>query len=194
MPVSSTFHPREPHPNLLEESMIKAIATLVVLLLAATLIYAATRPDTFHVERAVSIKAPPEKIYPLINDFHQWEAWTPYNKDPAMKKTFSGNVSGPGAGYAWQGNGEVGQGNIEITQSLAPTKIGLDLHMIKPFEGHNQVEFTLASASDTTTVTWAMHGTQAYIAKVMGLFFNMDKMVGKDFEVGLANLKAVAEK
>jgi hypothetical protein len=174
--------------------MIKTIAIVVVVLIAAILVYAATRPDSFHIERSLSIKAAPEKIFPLINDFHEWDAWTPYNKDPAMKKTFSGNASGKGAAYAWEGNKEVGQGNIEITQSSPPKKVALDLHMIKPFEGHNQVEFTLKPNGDSTTVTWAMDGKQNFMVKVVGLFFSMDNMVGKDFEAGLAKLKAIAEK
>lgn len=174
--------------------MLKNIAFALVAIVTLILIYAATRPDTFHVERTISVKAPPEKIFPLINDFRQWEAWTPYNKDPAMKKTLSGNANGKGAAYAWEGNSEVGQGNIEITESSAPAKIALDLHMIKPFEGHNQVEFTLAPTDGSTTVTWAMNGTRNFIVKVMGLFFSMDRMVGKDFELGLANLKSIAEK
>lgn len=174
--------------------MLQTIVILVVVLIAAVLIYAASKPGAFHVQRSTSIKAPPEKIFPLINDFHAWDGWTPYNKDPAMKKTFSGNASGKGAAYAWEGNREVGQGSIEITESSPPSWIDFHLHMIKPFEGHNHVTFTLESKGDSTNVTWALDGTQAYIAKVMGLFMNMDQMVGKDFEVGLARLKAISEK
>lgn len=174
--------------------MLQPIVILVIVLLAAVLAYAATKPDTFHIQRSTSIKAPPEKIFQLINDFHQWDAWTPYNKDPAMKKMFSGNASGKGAAYAWTGNPAVGQGSIEITGSTPPSRIDLHLHMIKPFEGHNQITFTLEPYGDSTIVTWAMNGRQAYIAKVMGLFMDMDQMVGKDFEAGLAKLKTTAEK
>ncbi len=174
--------------------MLKTLAITVVALVAVILLFAATRPDSFHVARAVDIKAAPEKIFPLINDFHLWEGWTPYNKDPAMTKTFSGNASGAGAVYAWQGNQEVGKGSIEITGTTPPTRLALDLHMMEPFEGHNKVVFTLDATGDSTRVTWAMDGTQNFLVKVMGLLFNMDKMVGKDFEAGLSRLKAVAEK
>ncbi len=174
--------------------MLMLILIAVFIILAAAIIYAATKPDTFHVERSVSIKASPEKMFPFINDFHQWDEWTPYNKDPAMKKTFSGSASGTGAAYAWEGNKEVGKGNITITGTTPPNKIELDLHIIEPFEGRNAVVFTLNAAGDATHVTWGMDGKQNFIVKIMGLFFNMDKMVGKDFEVGLARLKSVAEK
>jgi hypothetical protein len=174
--------------------MFKTVAIVIVVLIAIVLIYAATRPDTFHVERSISIKAAPEKIFPLINDFHQWNEWTPYNKDPAMKKIYSGNTSGKGAAYAWEGNKEVGKGAISITGTTPPTKVEFDLHMIEPFEGHNQVIFTLNTTGDSTAVTWGMDGTRNYIVKVMGLFLSMDQMVGKDFETGLAKLKALAEK
>lgn len=174
--------------------MLQTLVILVIMLFAVVLAYAATKPDTFHVQRATGIKAPPEKIFQLINDFHRWDAWTPYNKDPAMKKTFSGSASGKGAAYAWDGNREVGRGSIEITESSPPSRIDLHLHMIKPFEGHNHVAFTLEPTGDSTHVTWTLDGTQAYMAKVMGLFMDMDQMVGKDFEVGLAKMKSAAEK
>ena len=146
------------------------------------------------IDKDITIKAPPEKIFGLINDFHQWGTWSPYNKDPAMKKTFSGAASGKGAAYAWEGNKEVGKGDISITESESPTRIAFDLHMIEPFEGRNHVVIALKPSGDATTVTWGMDGTQAFFVKIMGLFFSMDKMVGKDFEVGLANLKTLAEK
>lgn len=174
--------------------MLKAVVIVIVALFAIVLIYAATKPDDFHVERSVSIKAPPEKLFALINDFHLWNEWTPYNKDPAMKKTYSGSASGKGAAYAWAGNKEVGKGEIAITESEPSSRIAFDLHMIEPFEGHNHVVFALKAAGDSTSVSWIMEGTQAYFVKVMGIFFNMDKMIGKDFEVGLAKLKTVAEK
>jgi uncharacterized protein YndB with AHSA1/START domain len=174
--------------------MFETIAIAGAVLIAVVVIFAATRADAFHVERTVDIKAAPEKIFPLINDFHQWDAWTPYNKDPAMQKTFSGNTSGAGACYAWQGNKQVGKGSIEITVTTPPTRVALDLHMMEPFEAHNKVVFTLSAAGDTTSVTWGMDGRQSFLLKAMGLFFSMDKMVGKDFEVGLRRLKAAVEK
>ncbi len=173
--------------------MLKITVLAIVILLAIILVYAATRPDELHVERTITIKAPPEKIFALINDFRQWNEWTPYNKDPAMKKTFSGSTSGKGAVYAWEGNSEVGKGEISITDAT-PSRIAFDLHMIKPFEARNVVVFTLKASGDSTEVMWGMDGRQNLIAKVMGLFFDMDRMVGKDFEAGLARLKAIAEK
>jgi Polyketide cyclase / dehydrase and lipid transport len=173
--------------------MFETISIIIVALVAILLIYAATRKNTFHIERSIDIKAPPEKLFPLINDFHEWDKWTPYNKDPAMKKTFSKNASGKGAVYAWEGNKTVGKGEIAITESMPPARVALDLHMIQPFEGRNHVVFALRPAGDATTVSWIMEGTQAYFVKLMGLFFNMDKMVGRDFEIGLANLKTLAE-
>lgn len=174
--------------------MLIKILIGVALLIAVVLILAATRPDTFSVERSASIKAAPEKIFPLINDFHQWDAWTPYNKDREMKKSYSGAASGVGASSAWEGNREVGQGSITISESVPPTKIVMDLQMVKPFNCRNRVEFTLTPTADATTVRWAMSGASNYFSKLMGLFINMDKMVGKDFETGLAGLKSLAEK
>ena len=174
--------------------MFRNIAIAVVVLITAIIVFATTRPDVFSVERSVSIKAAPEKIFPLINDFHQWDAWTPFNKDREMKKTYSGAPSGVGASSAWVGNREVGQGSITITESIPPAKIIMDLQMVKPFNCRNRVEFTLMPTVDATTVRWAMSGTSNYFSKLMGLFINMDRMVGRDFEVGLAGLKKTAEK
>jgi len=160
----------------------------------AILIYAATRPNTFHVERTIDIKASPEKLFGLINDFRQWDAWTPYNKDPAMKKTYSDKTSGKGASYAWEGNKEVGKGEIAITESEPNSRIAFDLHMIEPFEGRNHVVIALKAAGGTTTVTWILEDHHSYFLKLMSVFINMDKMIGNDFETGLARLKSIAEK
>jgi uncharacterized protein YndB with AHSA1/START domain len=174
--------------------MIKKIGIAVVVLLAALLIYAATQPDTFRIQRATSIKAPPEKIFAVLNDFLRWEAWSPWEKkDPAMKRTFSAVTGGKGAVYAWEGNRDVGQGRMEIAESVAPSKVAIKLDFVKPFETHNIVEFTLEPKADSTNVTWTMQGPMPYISKLITVFVNMDSMVGKDFEAGLANLKAVAE-
>ena len=175
--------------------MLKTIAIVVVLLIAGVLIFAATKPDSFNVRRATTIKAPPDKIYPYINDLQQWRAWSPYeNKDPAMKRSFSGPGAGTGAAYAWDGNNQVGQGRMEIASTIAPTLVAIQLDFIKPFEGHNMAEFKLEPQGDATQVTWLMTGPAPFITKLMSVFINMDKMIGTDFEVGLANLKAVAEK
>jgi len=174
--------------------MIKTIAIVAVVLIAAILVFAATRPDTFRVQRATTINAPPEKIFGLINDLHKWAAWSPYErKDPAMTRTHSGAMSGKGAAYEWEGDKNVGKGRMEITDTSPPSKVTIKLDFVKPFEAHNIVEFTLEPKGDSTNITWAMHGPSPYVSKVMGLFFDMDSMVGKDFEAGLANLKTVAE-
>ena len=174
---------------------IAYIAAVIVVIVAGILIYAATRPDTFRVQRTASIKAPPDKIFPLINDLHAWSAWSPYEKkDPAMKRTFSGAPSGKGAVYEWDGDKNVGKGRMEIIDATQPTKVVIKLDFIKPFEGHNTAEFTMEPKGDNTVVTWAMYGPSAFMMKVMGIFMNMDNMIGNDFAVGLANLKAIAEK
>jgi uncharacterized protein YndB with AHSA1/START domain len=174
--------------------MVKKIVIAAVVLLAALLVYAATKPDTFRVERSASIKAPPEKIFAVLNDFLRWEAWSPWEKkDPAMKRTFSAVTSGKGAVYAWEGNRDVGQGRMEIAESVAPSKVAIKLDFVKPFETQNIVEFTLEPKGDSTNVTWAMQGPMPYISKLITVFVNMDSMVGKDFEAGLANLKAITE-
>jgi uncharacterized protein YndB with AHSA1/START domain len=174
--------------------MLKTIA-IVVVLIVAILIYAATMPDTFRVQRSASIKAPPEKIFPLINDLHGWGSWSPWEKkDPEMKRTYRGAAQGKGAVYEWDGNNQVGKGRMEITEASPPSRVAIKLDFIKPFEAHNMAEFTLDAQGDSTKVTWAMHGPNSYIAKAMHIFFSMDSMVGEDFETGLANLKAVTEK
>lgn len=175
--------------------MIKTIAMVLVLLIAALLIYAATKPDSFRIERSTTIKAPPEKIFALINDFHQWEAWSPWEKiDPALKRTYSGEANGVGAVYEWSGNKDIGQGRMEIVESVPSAKVMLKLDFVTPFEAHNKVDFTLAQQGDVTKVTQAMYGPSPYISKLMTIFFSMEQMVGKKYEEGLANLKAITEK
>jgi len=175
--------------------IIAIIAIVLVVAIAITLILAATKPDTFSVQRATTVKAPPERIFPLINDFHQWATWSPYeNKDPAMKRSYSGTASGKGAVYAWEGNKNVGSGRMEILDASAPAKIVIKLDFFTPFEGHNTAEFTMLPQGDATNVTWLMYGPLPFMGKIMHVFVNMDRMVGKDFEIGLANLKRVTEK
>jgi len=174
--------------------LFKLIVIAIVVIIIAILIFASTKPDTIHVERSVNIKAPPEKIFPLINDFHQWDLWTPFNKDPAMKKTYSGSASGKGAVYAWAGNKEVGSGDVTIMETMPPNKLVMSLHMITPFEGRNVATFTISPAGDSTKVTWSLDDKHKLLVKVMGLFMNLEKMIGGNFEVGLAKMKTVAEK
>jgi uncharacterized protein YndB with AHSA1/START domain len=175
--------------------IIAIVAVVLAIAIAIVLILAATKPNTFSVQRATTVKAPPEKIFPLINDFHQWGTWSPYeNKDPAMKRSYSGAESGKGAVYAWDGNNNVGSGRMEILDTSQPSKIVIKLDFFKPFEGHNTAEFTMLPQGDVTNVTWLMHGPAVFMSKVMQVFMNLDKMIGKDFEVGLANLKRLSEK
>jgi hypothetical protein len=175
--------------------MIKKIIIVIVVLIAGILLYATTRPDTFQVQRSAAIKAPPQKIFPLINDFKRWDAWSPWeNKDPAMKRTFSATTSGKGATYAWEGNKEVGKGRMEITESAPSSAVALKLEFLEPFESRAAVRFALEPKGELTQVTWTMNGPMPYISKVITIFCDMDAMIGKDYETGLANLKAVAEK
>ncbi len=167
---------------------------IVVLLIAALLVSAATRPDTFHIERSTNIAAAPENIFPLINDFTNWDSWSPWaGKDPNMKTLISDTTSGQGASYAWEGNKQVGAGSMTIIDSSPPEKVGIQLNFIKPFKAQNTATFTLAVQGEKTSVTWALDGPQQFMNKLMGLFMNMDRMVGKDFETGLASMKSLAE-
>ena len=173
---------------------IAVIVAMLVLAIAVILILAATKPDRFSVQRATTVKAPAEKIFPLINDFRRWGSWSPYeHKDPVMKRSFSGAASGKGAVYAWDGNKNVGSGRMEILDATAPAKIVIKLDFFTPFEGHNTAEFTMLPQGDGTNLTWLMHGPAPFMAKIMHVFMNIDRMVGKDFEIGLANLKRLTE-
>jgi uncharacterized protein YndB with AHSA1/START domain len=175
--------------------MLKTVLLIVAAAIALLLIYASTRPDTFAVERSTTIAAPASKLFPLINDMRQFNTWNPYaRKDPAMKAEYSGLAAGPGAVFDFQGNKDVGKGRISVTGATEPSLVTMQLDMWEPFEGHNTVNFILAPDGAGTRVTWAMHGPSAFITKLMGIFFNMDQLIGKDFEAGLANLKQVAEK
>ena len=179
--------------------IIAIIAVVLAIVVAIVLILAATKPNTLSVQRATTVRATPERIFPLINDFHQWGSWSPYeNKDPAMKRSFSGAADGKGAVYGWEGNKNVGSGRMEIMDTSKPSKIVIKLDFFTPFEGHNTAEFTMLPQGDatslTTNVTWLMHGPAPFMSKVMQVFINLDNMIGKDFEIGLANLKRLTEK
>lgn len=175
--------------------MIKTIVMVLVVLVAGILIFASTKPDTFRVERTTSIKAPAEKIFAVINDFHKWEAWSPWEKlDPEMKRTHSGAPSGKGAVFTWEGNSKVGAGRMEIMESTPSSRIVIKLDFIKPLEAHNTAELTLEPRGNTTVVTWAMYGPAPFISKLVQVFVSMDSMIGKAFETGLATMKTVAER
>ena len=174
---------------------LKLAVFVLLAVMVVVFLLALTKPAIFRVQRSTRIKAPAEKIFPFINDFRGWAAWSPYTKlDPAMKQTFSGAQSGQGAVYEWDGSGKAGAGRMEIVESLPASKIGIDLHFLKPFEAHNKAEFTMTPQGDETEVTWAMFGPALFISKVMQVFCNLDKLVGRDFEVGLENLKTASER
>ncbi|NHZ89047.1 polyketide cyclase [Massilia sp. CCM 8733] len=175
--------------------MIRRIALVLVVLIIGILGMAAMQPDTFSVTRSVAIQAPPEKILGLVGDFRQWQSWSPWERlDPSMQRVHSGAPSGKGALYAWTGNDDVGAGRMEIIEFAPPAKVVIKLDFIKPFETSNMTEFTLVPKDGQTQVSWTMSGPMPFISKVMSVFMSMDRIIGKDFDKGLANLKAVAEK
>lgn len=150
--------------------------------------------DIFRIARSATIAAPPERIAPHIQDFRAWEKWSPYEKlDPQMKKTFSGAERGEGASYAWEGNSKAGAGSMTITVAT-PQRTSIALHFTKPMRSKNTAEFTLDPSGDGTRVTWTMTGPNTLMTKLMGIFVNMDKMIGRAFEEGLGSLKDIVEK
>jgi uncharacterized protein YndB with AHSA1/START domain len=178
-------------------SVLQILGIVVIALLfalAGILAYAASKPNEFRIERSRDIKASPERIFALINDLRSWGAWSPYEKrDPEMHRTYSGADSGKGAVYQWDGDKNVGAGRMEIVDITPPSRIIIKLDFIRPMEGHNTAEFSLAPRGNMTRVTWAMFGPAPFMSKLMQVFISFDKMIGKDFEQGLDNLKALAE-
>lgn len=174
--------------------MLKSIGTIVVLAIVAILLLALTKPSTFRVERSTTIAAPPEKIVSFLNDFHHWDAWSPWaHLDPNMKTAYSGPPAGVGSVYEWEGNSKVGKGRMEIL-SVEPAKTSVKLDFLKPFEGHNIADFVLEPQGPSTRVHWIMNGPVPFFpGKVMSVFTTMDKVIGPDFDKGLANLKSAAE-
>nr|HET7858124.1 SRPBCC family protein [Caldimonas sp.] len=170
------------------------VAIVVVIAVVVVLALAAMRPGSFAVQRSAEMRAPAGAIYPLIADFREWPRWSPWERlDPGMKRTLSGAESGTGAVYAWEGSSKVGAGRMEIRDVAPPSKVVIQLDFIKPFEGHNVTEFALVPKGDATDVQWTMRGPATFVMKLMGLFMNMDRMIGRDFERGLANLKSTVE-
>jgi Polyketide cyclase / dehydrase and lipid transport len=175
--------------------VIVIIAVVIALAIAAILIFAATKPDTFSVQRSATMNAPAEKIFAILNDFQLWRGWSPWeNKDPEMKRTYEGSERDKGAVYAWDGNKNVGSGRMEILEATTPSRVLIKLDFFKPFEGHNTAEFTMSPQGNATNVDWVMRGPAPFMFKVMEVFISCDKMIGKDFETGLANLKTLVEK
>ena len=167
----------------------------IVLVVAFFLVLGLTGPTDFSIVRQADYRATPQAVFGQINDFHHWAAWSPWEKmDPALQRNYSGPTSGVGAKYAWVGNKKVGEGNMEITHSEPNTSLLLDLQFLKPFQADNVTEFTVLPKGDLTTLKWEMRGRRPFFIRMMRLFMDMDKMVGKDFETGLANLRGVVEK
>lgn len=170
-------------------------SALIACLVIGVLGLAATKPDVFRLQRSIVIDAMPENIFPLINDLRAHESWNPFDRpDPDTRKTHAGATQGAGAVYAWNGKGPAGAGRLSILESEPPSRIGMRLEMLKPFKSSNEVTFTLVPAGGAATnLTWSMQGHVPYPAKIMHTLFNMDRVIGKQFEAGLASLKAIAE-
>jgi hypothetical protein len=165
-----------------------------IALVGCLLAFVATRPDTFRIQRTTVIEAPPEHVFPFIEDFRKYDLWSPYEKyDPSMLRTYSGADKGKGAVYEWNGNGKAGKGRMEIAHTSPPLMAVIRLDFVRPFETQNIVEFTLRREGSSTRVDWAMRGANPYIVKLMQLVVNMDRVIGRDFEAGLASLKSLAE-
>ena len=168
---------------------------IIAIVIIAFLVIASMRPSTFSLQRSINVNATPEKIFPHLNDFKNWGVWSPWEKmDPDLKRSFSGSASGKGAHYSWIGNKKVGEGNMEITRSVPSSNIELNLNFLKPFKASNVTEFKITPNGNMTNVNWEMRGPLNLFMKIMHMFMNMDKMVGKDFEAGLANLKSIVER
>lgn len=175
--------------------MLKIALIVFVVAVGTLLVYAATRPDTFRIERSTSIGAPPEKVFPHVASVRNWAAWSPWEKmDPDMKRTYGGPESGVGASQSWAGNSKVGEGSMEVVESQPSSRLLLKLDFLKPFEAHNMAEFTFTPEAGGTRVVWSMYGPSNFISKLMSVFMSMDAMVGPQFEQGLADLKRITEK
>ncbi len=174
--------------------MLINLLLVVGVLVAVFLIVVAMRPAEFRISRRALIGAPPPVVFAQVNDFHYWEAWNPWGKiDPAMQQTYEGPASGKGARYAWVGNKEVGEGRMTITESRPSDLILIKLEFLKPFPAVNTTEFTFQPEGDQTLVTWTMTGRHNFMVKAVCLFMNMDRMIGGQFEKGLAAMKSVVE-
>ncbi len=176
------------------KKLILGLLALIVIGVVVLCVVVAMQPADFKITRSATFNAPPEKVFEQVNDFHKWEAWSPWAKiDPNMKTTYSGATSGKGAGYAWIGNDEVGEGKMTITESRPTDMVKIDLEFIKPFAAKNVTEFNIKPNGDKSDVTWTMTGTNNFMMKAFGLVMNMDKLVGGDFEKGLTQMKPIVE-
>jgi uncharacterized protein YndB with AHSA1/START domain len=177
-------------PMLIVAVLVVGITAILTALAVAT----SFQSDEMNVSRSTTIAAPPEAVFKVVNDFHQWDAWSPWAKlDPAMKVSYSGPAEGVGATYYWSGNNDVGEGTNTLVESKPAEKIAMRLEMIRPMAGTSDVQFTFVPEGAGTKVTWAMQGKKPFIGKVIGLFMDCEKMCGDQFNEGLANLKKVVE-
>jgi hypothetical protein len=175
--------------------MLRKILLILAIVLIAFAVFIQSRPAAFSVQRSATMAAAPEKIFPHLNDFHLWDAWSPWNElDAQMQKTYSGSPSGVGAVYEWKGNDDVGSGRMTVTEAVPNEKVAIRLEFFKPMEATNPTTFTIVPQGAQSTVTWRMEGQNGFIGKAFSVFVDMDAMVGKDFDKGLAKLKAVVEK
>lgn len=175
-------------------TMLKTFGLIAILAVAAVLLYATTRPDTFSIERTVLVHAPAERLVPLIQDLRQFSRWNPFEKkDPAIKRQYGGPAAGEGATLDFEGNDQTGQGRVSVVRVVPPQEVHMTLDMVKPMVCHNAIVFRLQTVPQGTQVTWAMSGAVPYLGKLVHLFFSMERMVGGEFEAGLADLKALAE-
>ncbi|MCA9092789.1 MAG: SRPBCC family protein [Planctomycetaceae bacterium] len=190
MSTDSTSRP----PQIKKHSLLKKILLGVISLILLLVIIVALQPEDFKISRSMSMDASPEKIFPQVNDLTLFNGWSPWAKlDPDQKLTISDPSSGVGASHAWKGNSSVGEGKMTIVESLTNERVGMKLEFIRPFQCNNDVEFTFNPNGDQTEVTWTMTGKNNFMAKLMGLLMNMDKMVGGQFEEGLTNMKKIVE-
>ena len=174
--------------------MLKIILTILALIVVVFVVVVALQPADFRVARSATMSAPAQAVFAQVDDLRNWEAWNPWQKiDPAMKLTFAGPPAGPGASYSWAGNNEVGEGRLTITESRPNDLVLIKLEFLKPFTATNTATFTFKSIGNQTAVTWSMEGRNNFMAKAINLFMNMDRMVGGQFEKGLADMKAVVE-
>jgi uncharacterized protein YndB with AHSA1/START domain len=174
--------------------MLKIILVSLAVVIVLFLIVVALQPKEFHVARSANMSAPPSAVFAQVNDFHKWAAWNPWGKiDPAMKQNYDGAPAGVGAVYTWAGNNEVGEGRMTIVESRPSELIRIKMEFFKPFAGMSTAEFSFRPEKEQTVVTWSMAGENNFMAKAVHLFMNMDKMIGGQFEKGLADMKAIVE-
>lgn len=177
------------------KKLILGVLAIIILAIAVFCVAVAMQPNELKITRSATIEAPPEKVFEQVNDFNKWAAWSPWEKlDPAMKKEITGSPSGKGASYYWIGNDDVGEGRMTIAESHPSDHIKIDLEFMKPFAQKSVNDFVFKADGDKTNVTWTMSGQSNFLSKAFGLIMDMDKMIGADFEKGLAQMKNIAEK